>query len=82
MQQTPPLHPLYFPLSQRCSVVSAVQILPRLHHRRRYFWIDCAEIKGLPPTKELTERLAQMQRDLTKTTAQPQQKEKAGGQGQ
>ena len=76
------LHPLFFPVSQRCSrcqrcaVASAVQILPRLHNRQRYFCLDCANIKGSPPTQELIERLAQMQRDRTKTAAQPGQKQK------
>jgi hypothetical protein len=79
MQQTQPLYPLYFPISQRCSrcqcctVASAVQILPRPHKRQRYFCLACAEIKGCPPTQELIERLAQMQRDRTKRVAQPGQ---------
>jgi hypothetical protein len=90
MTQTPTLHPLYHPLSQRCSrcqcckVASAVQILPRLPNRYRYFCIDCAEIKGSPPTQELIRRLEQIQRDHTKTPAQLEQKQmqaKAGGGG-
>jgi 7,8-dihydro-6-hydroxymethylpterin-pyrophosphokinase len=81
MQQTSPLHPLYFPISQRCSrcqrcaVASAVQILPRRLNRQRYFCLACAEIKGSLPTQELVERLAQMQRDRTKRVAQPGQKQ-------
>jgi hypothetical protein len=85
MQQTRPLHPLYHPLSQRCSrcqccrIASAVQILPRLHNQQRYFCLDCAEIKGSPPTQELIGRLAQMQRDRTHPAAQPGQKQKKEG---
>jgi hypothetical protein len=73
MQQTPPLRPLYFPMSQRCSrcqryaVASAVQILRRQHNRQRYFCLKGAEIKGSAPTQELIERLAQMQRDRTQS---------------
>jgi hypothetical protein len=80
MQQKQILHSLYFPISQRCSrcqrcaVASAVQILPRPHNPQRYFCMACAEIKGYPPTQELVERLAQMQRDRTKI-AQPGQKQ-------
>jgi hypothetical protein len=89
MQQTSPLHPLYFPISQRCSrcqryaVASAVQILPRPQNPQRYFCLECADIKGCPPAPELVKRLAQIQRERTKN-AQPEQKQqpaKAGGGG-
>jgi hypothetical protein len=90
MQQTQPLHPLYFPISQRCSrcqrcaVASAVQILPRSLNPQRYFCMACAEIKGSPPTQELVNRLAQMQRDRTKIAqpGQKQQQAKARSRGQ
>jgi hypothetical protein len=89
MQQTPPLHPLYFPISQRCSrcqccrVASAVQIVPRPLNPQRYFCMACAEIKGFAPAPELVKRLAQMQRDRTKIAqpGQKQQQAKAGGGG-
>lgn len=75
------LHSLDYPSHRRCcsyfgfKTASIVQILSdKLSNRQRYFCIACANAKGYPPSKDLIERLDELQQVHSRSATQPPQR--------
>jgi hypothetical protein len=82
------LIPLSYLKHQRCcdcfgwKYASVLQVMIGANWtRHRYFCSDCATARSLLQSKYLIGAIQSLQRDRTKTTAQPQQKAKAGERG-